>query len=473
MSGSAKFDAIQQNIANALACKEDHQSACNFLREAVLSLNDIILLGYENDPYRSKCMQIYDPIFTKYMDLRSRSTIAASQSAPCNALETLSKKPVVSLKSLDANYRQIEDIIRMAKAVQPSSAVQSVTPEMRPVSHSLSEPSIPQATSTRIDSSMWTSLGVPYEYAQSLASFQPLANTVTADTAKIIVGQLMFPSSDTANVKAFTFEDVIGQSEAKEALRNSLILPKLNPSLFTGNRKPPSSILLLGAAGNGKTILVKAAAQEARTPLICLSASSIMSKYVGDSENNLKTYFNVAAALGSAILFIDEIDSLLTMRGGSDSESSRRVKTEFLTLTQGLTAKAFTAGVVLIGATNRPQDIDDAAMRRFEERIPVTMPNRQSRRKLFETLLMRDSHSLRPSDIDRLAEMTSGYSYSDVEQVVKKAALMPLKSLGANDIRGKVNLRRISFTDYEQVLRSVRPTVSKEYIAELKSYLSK
>lgn len=155
-----------------------------------------------------------------------------------------------------------------------------------------------------------------------------------------------------------------GQNEVKEAITNAVILPLINPSLFTGALEPPRAILLYGPPGNGKTMMAKALAAQIDRTFFSISASSLTSKWLGEGEKMMKSLFIVASERKPSIVFFDEIDSLLTKRGGYEHEASRRMKTEFLVQFDGV-GSSMDSDILIVAATNRPFDLDDAALRRF------------------------------------------------------------------------------------------------------------
>lgn len=225
------------------------------------------------------------------------------------------------------------------------------------------------------------------------------------------------------NVK---WDDVAGLAAAKAALQEAVILPVRFPQLFTGKRKPWRGILLYGPPGTGKSYLAKACATEADATFFSVSSSSLVSKWLGESEKLVKSLFEMAREANNAIIFIDEIDSLCTSRdGGGESEASRRIKTEFLVQMQGVGNEK--GNVLVLGATNCPWDLDPAIRRRFERRIYIPLPEVEARQRLFELHIGDTPHSLTRKDIKYLAEHTESYSGADVQVLVRDALLQPIR----------------------------------------------
>jgi fidgetin-like protein 1 len=154
-----------------------------------------------------------------------------------------------------------------------------------------------------------------------------------------------------------TFDDIAGLEDAKQTVQEVVCWPMKRPDLFTGLRRAPNGLLLYGPPGTGKTLIGKAIAHESGATFFSISSSSLTSKWIGEGEKLVRTLFAVASYNEPAVVFIDEIDSLLTQRKADENEASRRIKTEFLVQLDG----AGTSGqgrVLVIGATNRPQKLD-------------------------------------------------------------------------------------------------------------------
>jgi len=222
---------------------------------------------------------------------------------------------------------------------------------------------------------------------------------------------------------------VAGLEVAKGALKEAVILPIRFPHLFEGaGRKPWSGILLYGPPGTGKSYLAKAVATEANATFLSVSSSDLVSKWLGESEKLVRAMFDVARKKQPAIVFIDEIDSLASQRSEEESESARRIKTEFLVQMQGVGHT--NTGVLVLAATNLPWNIDTAMRRRFDKRIYIPLPDIEGRRRMFEVNLKDcPENTVTDEDIDELARRTEGYSGSDVSILVRDAMMYPIRRL--------------------------------------------
>lgn len=225
------------------------------------------------------------------------------------------------------------------------------------------------------------------------------------------------------NVK---WSDVAGLENAKESLKEAVILPIKFPHLFTGKRQPWRGILLYGPPGTGKSFLAKAVATEANnSTFFSVSSSDLLSKWLGESEKLVKNLFELARSHKPSIIFIDEVDSLCSSRSDNESESARRVKTEFLVQMQGVGND--NDNVLVLGATNIPWCLDAAIRRRFEKRIYIPLPEHSARKEMFKFHLGSTPHNLREADFNELAKIAEGYSGADISLVVRDALMSPIR----------------------------------------------
>ncbi|KAJ6246910.1 vacuolar protein sorting-associated protein 4a [Anaeramoeba flamelloides] len=223
------------------------------------------------------------------------------------------------------------------------------------------------------------------------------------------------------------WSDVAGLVGAKEALKEAVIMPIKFPQLFVGKRKPWKGILLYGPPGTGKSYLAKAVATEAASTFLSVSSSDLVSKWLGESERLVKQMFAMARERKPSIIFIDEIDSLCSARSEKDSESGRRIKTEFLVQMNGLGNSM--DGILVLAATNIPWALDTAVRRRFDKRIYIPLPDVVARARIFEIHLGKTPHSLKKRDFKKLAQKTEGYSGSDISVIVKDALMQPVRKV--------------------------------------------
>lgn len=229
--------------------------------------------------------------------------------------------------------------------------------------------------------------------------------------------------TEKPNVK---WGDVAGLEAAKDSLRETVIMPTRFPQLFTGNRRPFKGILLYGPPGTGKSYLAKAVATEADSTFFAISSSDLISKWQGESERLVRNLFELAREAGQAIIFIDEVDSLCGSRSEGESDSSRRVKTEFLVQMDGV-GKHNEGKVLILGATNVPWELDAAIRRRFEKRVYIPLPEAESRAFMFKMHLGDTPSDLQEEDYLRLGQITEGASGSDIKVLVKEALMQPLR----------------------------------------------
>ena len=248
-----------------------------------------------------------------------------------------------------------------------------------------------------------------------------------------------------------------------------------NPHLFNGLRKLPKGILLFGPPGTGKTLIGKAIAHQAEATFFSISSSSMTSKWIGEAEKTVRTLFAVAGYKQPSVVFIDEVDSLLCQRSSDENEASRRLKTEFLVQLDGAGTDS-DARVVIIGATNRPNELDEAARRRFVKRIYIPLPDKAGRQQLFNRLLIKEKHNLDDNDIEYLVTKTNGYSGADIKSLCTEAAMFPLREVANSKSLDKLNINDIppiTAKHFEYALENVLSTVSIDDLLQYKDWNSK
>lgn len=266
-----------------------------------------------------------------------------------------------------------------------------------------------------------------------------------------------------AEIPDTSFADVAGLDEAKEAIRIKMIYPLEHADVYAAlGKSSGGGVLLFGPPGTGKTLLARAAAHEIGAAFYAVKCSDIVSKWVGESEKNIAALFDAARGNERAVIFFDELDSLFFKRG-SDVHNDRRVN-ELLQQIDGFSSKG--SGLMVLGATNNPWAVDEAAMRpgRFSQKIYVPLPDAAARRWMIERKLKKTKTD-GSIDIDGITARTEGYSGADIAELMDRATDGPLaRSLQTGAISG------LNAVDIEEALARVRPSVDVAVLKRFAEY---
>jgi SpoVK/Ycf46/Vps4 family AAA+-type ATPase len=297
---------------------------------------------------------------------------------------------------------------------------------------------------------------------EARAELRENGETKTTEGTKSSYEELIM--AERPNVK---WEEVVGLDTAKKAVKEAIVYPVQRPDLFPLGW--PRGILLFGPPGCGKTLLAAGVATEIDATFVSIDAASIMSKWLGEAEQNVAKLFNSARKSATdgkpAIVFIDELDSLMG-KHTSEVGGEIRVRNQFLKEMDGIVDKGKKLHVYVIGATNKPWDLDWAFIRRFQKRILVPLPDHHTRLMMFK---LHTSHLGLSTDVDlhELARLSEGFSGSDIRDVAQSAQLKTIgeffESGQAND--KKANPRSLTMDDFRQILEERKPSVSLDMLS--------
>ena len=267
----------------------------------------------------------------------------------------------------------------------------------------------------------------------------------------------------TAQIPNITFNDVAGLEDVKKAITIRMINPIKYPDKYKMyGKKTGGGVLLYGPPGTGKTMIAKAIANEVGAKFYAVKGSDIVSKWVGDSEKNINSLFEEANKQDRSIIFIDEMDNLLGTRG-VDTHNDKRVN-EFLQQIDGFAGR--NPNLLLLGATNRPWDIDSAAMRsgRFSHKIYLPLPDAPARKFMLEKN-MKGVPVSDDFDIDKIVEDTENYSGADIEELCDRAKDEPLLKAIATD-----SIVKVTNKDFDDILAVMPPSVTPKEIERFDAY---
>lgn len=283
---------------------------------------------------------------------------------------------------------------------------------------------------------------------------------------------------DVSNIEGVTnlvdvsYEDIGGLKEEVKKVREMIEIPLKRPELFDKlGIAPPKGVLMHGPPGTGKTLLAKAVASESDAHFIAINGPEIMSKYVGGSEENLREYFEEAEENAPSIIFIDELDAIAPKREDTQGETERRTVAQLLTLMDGLKSRG---QVVVIGATNRPDSLDQALRRpgRFDREIEIGVPDAEEREEILE-IHTRNMPLAEDVDLHKIAGTTHGFVGADLESLCKEAAMRVVRRIipeikNDEEIPEEV-LKKIVVTsdDFKSALKEIQPSALREVLVQV------
>ncbi|WP_436910446.1 CDC48 family AAA ATPase [Halosimplex marinum] len=313
-----------------------------------------------------------------------------------------------------------------------------------------------------------------------IAGTEPSGTVVVTDSTEVDVAEQPAEqiTGDAAGAPEggapdITYEDIGGLDDELEQVREMIELPMRHPELFeTLGIEPPKGVLLHGPPGTGKTLMAKAVANEIDAYFTDISGPEIMSKYYGESEEQLREVFDEAEENSPAIVFIDEIDSIAPKRGETQGDVERRVVAQLLSLMDGLESRG---QVIVIGATNRVDAVDPALRRggRFDREIEIGVPDKNGRKEILQ-VHTRGMPLVDGIDLEQYAESTHGFVGADLESLAKESAMNALRrirpelDLESDEIDAEV-LEHLEVTedDFKQALKGIEPSALREVFVEV------
>jgi len=290
--------------------------------------------------------------------------------------------------------------------------------------------------------------------ADSRLAQVPEFNGLSADDRKFAT---MILEDVVDSVDGISFTDIVELNVAKRLLQEAVVLPLVVPQLFVGIRSPWAGVLLYGPPGTGKTLLAKAVAGQQGSTFFNCSTASLVSKFRGESEKIVRTLFHLARVKGPSVVFLDEVDALVSTRGAAgEHEASRRLKTELYTQMDGI-QKTFKRAVgadgeenvrngqvMVLAATNCPWDLDDAMRRRLEKRIYIPLPDEYSRALMFAKHIdAMNTSGVMEEDVLRLAQLSQDYSGADIHLVCREANMAAMRRV----IDGKTPIELVALRE--------------------------
>ncbi len=301
---------------------------------------------------------------------------------------------------------------------------------------------------------------------------QTIPNGLTIATEETQIELREEPIKELGRISTITYEDIGGLKDDLQKVREMVELPMRHPELFERlGIEPPKGVLLYGSPGTGKTLLAKAVANESEAHFITINGPEVVSKFVGEAEERLRTIFSEAEENAPSIIFIDEIDAIAPKREEVVGEVERRIVSQLLTLMDGLKSRG---QVVVIAATNRPNSIDPALRRpgRFDREIEIGVPDKKGRKEILQ-IHTRGMPLEKDVNLDDLAATTYGFVGADLQMLCKEAAMKVVRRiLPKIDLSREIPsniLENLSVTknDFQNALKEIQPSALREVLIEI------
>lgn len=447
---------------------DDNHQECNKVREDVLETLKYIDPGIESIIAQGKYFSLVDDRSkinnycelvkeeTKHCERMSNARLWVPLHAQTNLDALVDQLGFSWPRKAEENFRQIQNIFSEIDETFEKKGLKSAqVPGVKKYEPRNNPAPQGNAKSPQKSKSGGSNIHNANEEYDPILDDERLKN-IDKNIAQRILNEVVHRKANT------TWDEIAGLENVKQAVNEIVIYPMQNPDLFQGLLSPAKGLLLFGPPGTGKTLIGKCIACESGATFFAISASSLTSKWVGEGEKMVRAMFAVARCMQPSVVFIDEIDSLLTQRVDGEHDSSRRLKTEFLVQFDGVSTSNDDR-LLIIGATNRPQELDEAARRRFTKRIYIPLPDDKARSQIIETQMSKGKSALLEEDISYIASKTEGYSGADMTTLCKEAAMCAVRAIirargGAKDI-AKDEMPPISRLDFEMALKFVKASV--------------
>jgi len=307
----------------------------------------------------------------------------------------------------------------------------------------------------------------------AIVSTKPKGIVRVLPDTEIVIKEEMVEDDEPGEVSSIMYEDIGGLGEALTKVREMIELPLKHPILFRRlGIDPPKGVLLHGPPGTGKTMIAKAVANETNAHFTSINGPEIISKYYGESEKQLREIFDDAASNAPAVIFIDELDSIAPKREDVSGEVERRVVAQLLTLMDGMQGRD---NVVVIGATNRPDAIDQALRRpgRFDRELEIGVPDKNGRREIVN-IHTRGMPIADDFDMEWILDNSYGFVGADISSLSREAAMKALRrylpeiDLDQDEIPPEVlEKMEVQMNDFKIAIRDIEPSALREIYVEI------